>query len=1346
MTEDRSTVSETSGQFSPLNNDPTRVAVPSIRGYVYQVTHTALAWAKLKKGETIYLEQAEDFDRLGLVNEAVQVKDYRRSITLRTPAVQDLIRNAWLNRERNPQRNVLTRLLTTASPAMEQGSPFPKPGIDYWRDTAGMDAGDDVLTRAAALGRFMLDYPELPEKMAHVLRSGDAREILEKVITPVSFDVGLVATEGIEQTLRAQLALVATEDGFRLTNIENALNATLKSVWDTVRRESDRVLNLGTLTDVLMATTRTIPPKDASYTGQESVEAAAAFFGPTHYAGQPQYAVVSVLREPPPVAAIHLDRLELIEAARSAVHRANIVIINGPRYVGKSTLAGDVARALGGNWAWVDASTDSASTIRQAVTELRIPNRAQRGVVIDGVPHNDEMAAAELSHLFEVCRSDGIAAVVVPNGEFMALIKQQFGLAPGMEILVGPFNNAEIAKLLLARGCPHERLQAWTRALELTTAGDPVLVSGRVASIERSGFLEPEINDFFGTRTELQELRRNIRLIAAKDLEGPQLEILNRLSISSDAYSRPVALRIAGEDPAIAAPGNVLDGMVGIWIREIVRQRYRVIDLALDFGKETYGEQWASRMHRVAGRAILDQPRITTIEASNALSHAFAAEDEETALRILHQIIGLGGEMLASFAKSANWLSLCYTRNARRPDFIPGDQWWVLRAAQMRVAARSKSAIPQAVIEAFDAENPTGTDKEAVRLVRLVVLSEMLIRSGMAGLSFTQIARYGIEWADLAQQFTSEDALAEVVGALRGRSDSGPAPQNAGLYVVGFTALTTVKSASSLLDLITAVGAHGVEITAAFFGAVNDDRQLAYGFLLRLWSRYIGEEDPDWGQAAESLVRAAEALAAASLTTVADEALAGAIRVMSECGSAEAALRHADELLAGFHGPPLTSLRRAKARALMLNLRYVEAAEAWRDLLPTVLWDGTDFDLFSDYRDAAISYARADSWLNAAEMLQAGAARIDQASLGKWKAAMEFDAAAAFFRAKKCELAVAPLLRGCHILCLTEIDQNTDADYMIMKRIGHTVFWMTDPGRRSDEGFDAPPAAAASWLDTTRPHTDLPPTEVDMVLATASEYAYMYGTLNEAASFENRTLHSLHPIARVLALIVSVYRNAELGDGSRLISSLADLEEANEALERQTPPAPPPGRSSFAAELFTFGLIVPGLQNRIDAEFIGASRERARDAGIYDDLHEVFDQAEQIFVTKTIHPRAALLASTGTLQILSSVGFAATLSNRPESWVTVHTLWTEFALHMFRQPAGALLYRILSDRWSILVQHPIILSRPSVTVPRLSAALSSHDATWNKIADLLEAATDAAGSTLPSRVREALDSVTYGRA
>ena len=64
---------------TPLG-DPSSEAIDSLRGYVYQIYQSALAWTELKDDELLYLEVAEDF---AIVAEealkAVQVQEHCRT-------------------------------------------------------------------------------------------------------------------------------------------------------------------------------------------------------------------------------------------------------------------------------------------------------------------------------------------------------------------------------------------------------------------------------------------------------------------------------------------------------------------------------------------------------------------------------------------------------------------------------------------------------------------------------------------------------------------------------------------------------------------------------------------------------------------------------------------------------------------------------------------------------------------------------------------------------------------------------------------------------------------------------------------------------------------------------------------------------------------------------------------------------------------------------------------------------------------------------------------------------------------------------------------------------------------
>src|SRR5258708_1867977 len=96
-----------------------------MRGYYAQVWRSVLVWIGLGEKEHLYLEGAEDMDRIaGPAAEAIQVKDTSGNVTLRSQDVIEAIDNAWDHQRRNPGRVVKLRFLTTAGIGVERGGAF----------------------------------------------------------------------------------------------------------------------------------------------------------------------------------------------------------------------------------------------------------------------------------------------------------------------------------------------------------------------------------------------------------------------------------------------------------------------------------------------------------------------------------------------------------------------------------------------------------------------------------------------------------------------------------------------------------------------------------------------------------------------------------------------------------------------------------------------------------------------------------------------------------------------------------------------------------------------------------------------------------------------------------------------------------------------------------------------------------------------------------------------------------------------------------------------------------------------------------------------------------------------
>lgn len=1331
----------------PLAADPQRSAAAAIRGYVYQVACTALAWTQLEPEEIIYLEQAEDFDRRGRIDEAVQVKVHARPITLRSRPSQEVIVNCWRTRRANPNRKVHYRLLTTAEPTTETGDPFGGPGILLWNRTGEAAYSEATARDTRLLIAFLLDALEIPEDMVRFLREASDDAVHLEIIAPVTFDVGADPIPDVEVRIEERLALVSMQAGIFLSNTRNSLNGVLRAVWTTLIKDSDRVLTRGLLMVTLEETNRAVAHRGEDADAERMRELRSllsALVGsvvlPAETApGAPGFIRSRIFQELPPLPRLHHRRADIFSRAEQLLNDHHAVAICGPRYAGKSTAAIDVAGSRRGHWAWIDLLDENANAVaQQALSELKAKSHVLDGVVIDGFAHTDASVAARIGSILAHCTVHGIDLVFAPNGELSPLTLQRMGIDDRLVLHLQPFTLAEVEAFLAQLDCPPALTRTWAAIVELTTVGSPLFIAARLSRLQRENFPPPSANDISAVPAEIEQLRRDVRLIAANDLDSAQSELLNRLSIAFDAYRRDVAIQLGQVAPAVESPGNALDALVGVWVQELDSRRYRIFPIALNFGREAHGVDWANHMHVAAATAILNASVVTTDEVADALQHAFIGENNAIAHNILLPLSLVDEEIFAAFSRSAAWLPYTFVGEAQRPEFLSRNARALLRLNQIRMSILSDEGLSQPLMGTFDEEYPQLDDDEFVRRTRFLGLSELLLRGRVSSLSFSQIVDYSAEWAQLIPEFLPRSALEQLSETINERFPAETTPTSAPLQSIGFMALSAIGSASDLNNFVTEIAEQGGAFASTFLRSVNCDPPIAAGLILGIWAKYMTGERADWEDGIAQFAEAAGLLFDVGLNTLADEAAAAAVRLAAERNEEiHAAVELEDRLRSRFDKQRMPSLERAKARVLMLAQQYADAVGVWVDALRSTSWDGTDFNLYGDYRDAAISFARLERWDCSAEMLLECASRLSEAALPLWKAALEFDAAYVLWRSRMYTLAVAPVLRGARILAAIEIDQASDADFMVLKRVGHTISYISDPRAQRDKGFESPPVACASWLDTSRPPIAMKPTSVDLILAVASKYAFLYGTDTDASMFESRSLASSDLLARAEGLFVAIFRAASIGAATGFVTLLGSVDQLIEEVagSREDTPSQQDRSPAF---LLVAGTFVLGTTNGLTADLLRRWREEAEMAGLADHLIDVLSEIETLFVSASVDADQVFRASGNwLLKTLASIKVASALGNFPERWLRVHWVWIQFAAAMpFSELAGGLISGLISERWEALSRHPIRLSRPAITVPRLQSAIRLEAPVWTKIAAVLDAAADAAGVNTPDFIRE----------
>ncbi|MDD5274001.1 MAG: hypothetical protein PHU14_14950, partial [Methylovulum sp.] len=120
--------------------DKAREAIDALKGYVYQIYQSALAWIELGTEEFLFLEVAEDYAVVAAnVLNAVQVKETAHSVTINSDDIVASIDSFIDLQLNNPTLQVRLRHLTTSRIGKEKSKEHrvgDTPTLETWRKLA----------------------------------------------------------------------------------------------------------------------------------------------------------------------------------------------------------------------------------------------------------------------------------------------------------------------------------------------------------------------------------------------------------------------------------------------------------------------------------------------------------------------------------------------------------------------------------------------------------------------------------------------------------------------------------------------------------------------------------------------------------------------------------------------------------------------------------------------------------------------------------------------------------------------------------------------------------------------------------------------------------------------------------------------------------------------------------------------------------------------------------------------------------------------------------------------------------------------------------------------------------
>jgi hypothetical protein len=1343
----------------PLINDPAREAAASMGGYWAQVWRSFLAWMDLSETERLYLEGAEDFDRIsGLAAETVQVKNVAGNITLRSGDVIEAIDNAWTHQQRNPRHTIKFRFLTTAGIGVEQGAPFGAGigGLRFWRDCRLSGNSADRERDGRMIADFLLAEGKVSVAVQAFLRSASDAQIWQLLVVPIEWDTEADEVPEVIREIKDRLVVLGEKLGVTPDQADDVAEHLYARAYATATRQKDRYLTRADLLRLFHERTSVSLPAATANALLAAIPQHLVPTGPLPVAVGSKSVAVG---RPPPLPARYHARQAVLADITGRLSGYPVLVLQGGTGVGKSIAAIGHAATSTSSWGWVDLRGVAAATLADILNRVVMELGAEDGlahIVLDDIelPVDSRSLETPLARIKNILdgRSGQLvitSAVALPQRLSLALALPATGT-----ISIPPFSQDEITEFLIARGCPAPKVASWWAAfVSLHTSGHAQLVHARIATLEAQGFPTPDMQSLMVTPSDVIEARAEARRLITT-LDAPTRELIYRLSLTVQALPQRQVFAIAVQPPPITEPGLAFDRLVGPWLEMVAEGLYRVSPLLRGVGPEVQGEAWATSMHRDIAHAILGFRTLSPTDVSTILFHATAARDWSAVTHLSFGILKSDNETWEALAQSADWFVLVGTGGAMRPE-TDVFSLFVIRLLQFRLAAAGLDDKGAAsVISCMEEELPSTVEGVPLRLARHYFLGQVLLRTEV-DLPMAQLVPMGLEYIRLADEL--KDVLAGARGVEFDRVLTGPdgAADLAG--VAGFSLtphLTDRHILAALLGACEPADADEVRRLLWFVGGQESTAQFVFD---RVWLAEMKTATPDWLACREVFQRAYALARRCALPGLAQ-------------GAARAIAHLTDENL----NDPAEALRLVDAMAVEIGrspgqddghasilLRKGDTADAlaiWRELLPR--WTPRDeFDLRQTFshRLAAVAAARLGEWTDAANWLRSARALadVDQAT---YCAGLLVDEGFARWKGGDNRGALDCLVEGLTAIDRLPADDADESAYLLRKRASYTVMWIADTaGGAPPKSFSEPPPACCSSLEPVKETTArVPSTPSDAMWVHVLEFEFVAEIgdeqfrAHEAGLKASRyglirfTFDRLRLQHRVRGLVLDDFVEV-VGDWTESFGLCRRYYKENGLGLADPLPADAtsPDRQPGDTELLLSGMLTAvfalAARSAVTKEVLDQWTASAARSGLSAIVTPWLAFVVGLFVDNTIDAEAAArdISQAWPWQAVASIRVAIDVATRPAELLTMHNYWTNV---LPKAAAGlfvlADIERLVTSAWRRMSENRFLLRAPMTTVPELLRACESALTGWRKIGEVLVAACDVVPANVPEGFRE----------
>lgn len=979
-----------SPQIPELIADPARQAVATITGYIYQIWWSVDAWFQLTSAdELIYLEGAEDLDKVAAEHATTQqVKHESASISLNNQRAHKVLENFWTVSEKEKPRRVDFHYVSTASPALEQDADFGGLcGTEAWR------VAQTSLAMAKTLQTYISTKLDASSRLHSFLASASPEEVQTQLIRRFHWFLEQPGIEEVMQSVSDRITLRLSQTNIPRSYVSRVRDRLYSYVSDAIRLPDSaaRRLTAAALVHEIDAATTEFVAIPAAHHRQllAAMNAGAFDIGD---------ALLCHMRLPVPVPPSPLlERPQLVAQVRQFVAARKAVLLTGPIFKGKTTLAQLVANELCPDAWWFPVSLRSATetdSLIRAISAVVDQESTPSLIVIDDIDLSPSSHAAYRQSLaLTVSRAvrSGRGLILTARGSSSSAARlSDFTTIESVDI--PEMSIEEVTHHCVANGCPTDLGPIWATFIRATTGGHPKLVQVRIAEVTESGWPRPALTEAFTASPAIINAKHAARQFLSDSVTPKVAEFVYTLAEATFPLTRKMLLCLIDEIGELVNGGDIIDALQGKWLEGVLANRYRTTTILRGSASEVWLPDARRLAHRRLYDAIAGVRQLDVSDAAALLFHAFVSEDAARLGHCLHLLETIGNRDVSSaIYQQLMWVPLI----ASSPGQIcfPPNPYVsaLLRQLQFSVADALDSDSLVDILDRWIEEVDRLEADEPRQAMQTVLFSKVLttrnpkipLRRKLRAIE--SLSRQVGEIAEIA----NSGALRSMAEARASFGDipDGTTPTQFFLSLQA-SAVRSLADLNSLLDWLELDSSP--ELRSDFEEVLHWPLVNSCGaFVHGSWSSRH-EEETDWQPTIEVLNRANDVARRFGLVQFGSEVARASSIVRSEHMADHAGAMAVLDLARNAFGDTAT-ISEQRVNALFQVQDYAGALKVWEPLV-----DNPEFarslDAFA-YRRAAMSACHLARWGDAERYFLAGAAVSPERGLAITKFAMTIDAA-----------------------------------------------------------------------------------------------------------------------------------------------------------------------------------------------------------------------------------------------------------------------------------------------------------------------------------------------------------------